>query len=85
MTLFSTRRTFLAAAVAGVAIGSAPAAQAAYYNTYSDIAGTPTAYECTGAQAFAAGSTYLYSVTNRSSDDGRAIIHRVTRAPGRGR
>ncbi|EAP98802.1 hypothetical protein JNB_01500 [Janibacter sp. HTCC2649] len=82
MTLFTTRRTFLGGAVAGVALGAAPAAQAAYYNTYSDIASTPTAYECTGAQAFAAGSTYLYSVKNRTTDDGRAIIYRVNRTTG---
>lgn len=78
----TTRRAFLGAAVSGAAIAAAPRAMAAYYNEYDAIAGTPSAYDCTGAQGFAAGSTYLYSIKNRSSDDGRQLIYRVNRSTG---
>jgi hypothetical protein len=45
------------------------AAQAAYYNTYTDIASTPNTSCCTGAQGFAAGTTYLYSIKNHTNYD----------------
>ncbi len=72
----------LVALVAGLAVLPGSPANAAYYNTYDDIAATPDASGTTGAQAFAAGSTYLYSVKNRTSDDGRAAIYRVDKATG---
>lgn len=72
----------LVALVAGLAVLPGSPAHAAYYNTYDDIAATPDTSGTTGAQAFAAGSTYLYSVKNRTSDDGRAAIYRVDKATG---
>lgn len=60
----------------------AVAAQAAYYNTYADIAGTPDLSCCTGAQGFAAGSTYLYSVKNHTDVDDVAAIYRVNKTTG---
>lgn len=72
----------LVALVAGLAVLPGAPAHAAYYNTYADVTATPDTSGTTGAQAFAAGSTYLYSVKNRSSDDGRAVIYRVNRSTG---
>lgn len=69
-------------AVGLVAVGTTPA-QAAYYNEYSDVAGTPDTGGATGAQGFAAGATYLYSVKTRTAhDDDRSVIYRVNRATG---
>ncbi len=69
--------------VLGFVIVSGPAAQAAtYYNEYTDIASTPDTQGCTGAQGFAAGATYLYSIKNRTSDDGRAAIYRINKSTG---
>src|SRR6185503_10442443 len=53
-----------------------------YYNTYSDIADTPNVNGCTGAQGFAAGSTYLYSIKNRTGSDDLAVIYRVNKTTG---
>lgn len=72
----------LVALVAGLAVLPGAPAHAAYYNTYDDVAATPDTSDTTGAQAFAAGSTYLYSVKNRTSDDGRAVIYRVNKSTG---
>ena len=76
------RRTVLAAAaVLGLVVATGPAAEAAYYNTYSDVGSTPDTQDTTSAQGFAAGSTYLYSVKIRR-DDARAVIYRVNRTTG---
>lgn len=77
-----SRLAVLLALVVGLAVLPGPAAHAAYYNTYADIASTPDTSGTTGAQGFAAGSTYLYSIKNRSSDDGRAVIYRVNKKTG---
>jgi len=58
------------------------AAQAAYYNTYTDIASTPNTSCCTGAQGFAAGATYLYSIKNRTNYDDLSVIYRVNKNNG---
>jgi hypothetical protein len=68
--------------VLGFVVLSGPAAQAAYYNEYTDIASTPDTQGCTGAQGFAAGATYLYSIKNRTSDNGRAAIYRINKSTG---
>lgn len=81
-----TTRTILAAAATavGLVLATSPAASAAYYNTYSDVAGTPdVSGGYTGTQGFAAGSTYLYTVKTRTSkDDDRSVIYRVNRSTG---
>jgi hypothetical protein len=69
-------------AVAMVIAGPAAAAQAAYYNTYTDIAATPDTSCCTGAQGFAAGTTYLYSIKNHTGSDDVAAIYRVNKTTG---
>ncbi|MFC3990999.1 hypothetical protein [Actinoplanes siamensis] len=76
-----------AAVVCGLAaamVTGAPAvaAQAAYYNTYTDIASTPDTSCCTGAQGFAAGSTYLYSIKNHTNYDDTAVIYRINKNTG---
>ncbi|GIF62830.1 hypothetical protein Ais01nite_08650 [Asanoa ishikariensis] len=58
------------------------AAQAAYYNTYTDIASTPDTSCCTGVQGFAAGSTYLYSIKNHTNYDDVSVIYRVHKTTG---
>lgn len=78
---FGRRLTIVAAMVLGFVVLSQPAAQAAYYSTYSDIASTPDTSSCTGAQGFAAGSTYLYSIKVRKAND-RAVIYRVNKSTG---
>lgn len=72
-------RLGLGAAVVGAVVMTAPAGQAAtgYYSTYQDEGNTPNVGEHTGAQAFAAGSTYLYSIKNRTRDNGSAVIYRI--------
>jgi len=76
------RLVIMAPVIAGfVALTESPAL-AAYYNTYSDIAGTPDTNGCTGAQGFAAGATYLYSVKNRTGSDDLAVIYRVNKTTG---
>lgn len=60
---------------------TAPAAHAAYYNEYSDVASTPNVDGATAAQGFAAGATYLYSV-KVSGDDARSVIYRVDKTSG---
>ena len=69
-------------ALAMVAGGPAIAAQAAYYNGYADIAGTPDTSCCTGVQGFAAGATYLYSIKNHTGYDDVAVIYRVDKTTG---
>jgi hypothetical protein len=69
-------------AAAMVIGGPAAAAHAAYYNTYTDIAGTPDTSCCTGAQGFAAGTTYLYSIKNHTGADDIAAIYRVNKTTG---
>lgn len=76
------RRTALVSAlVVGLAVASAPAAQAATVSDYSDVAATPNVEGCTIAQGFAAGPTYLYAIKTRS-DDKRSVIHRVDKNTG---
>jgi hypothetical protein len=58
------------------------AAQAAYYNTYTDIASTPDTSCCTGVQGFAAGATYLYSIKNHTNFDDLSVIYRVNKTTG---
>ncbi|GAA1412064.1 hypothetical protein ACFQZ4_47195 [Catellatospora coxensis] len=57
-------------------------AQAAYFNTYTDIADTPNTSCCTGVQGFAAGSTYLYSIKNHTNVDDVSVIYRVHKTTG---
>ncbi|WP_300678578.1 hypothetical protein [Nocardioides sp.] len=79
----STRITSIAATVAVVLLLASQAANAAYYNTYADVASTPDVSGATSTQGFAAGSTYLYSVKTRSAqDDDRAVIYRVNKDTG---
>ncbi|WP_232343983.1 hypothetical protein [Actinoplanes awajinensis] len=69
-------------ALAMVAGGPAVAAQAAYYNTYTDIALLPNVSCCTGVQGFAAGATYLYSVKNHTNEDDVSVIYRTNKSTG---
>ncbi|WP_436535872.1 hypothetical protein [Actinoplanes sp. HUAS TT8] len=80
--MISRAVTVCALALAMVASGPAVAAQAAYYNTYADIASIPDTACCTGAQGFAAGSTYLYSIKNHTNYDDVAAIYRVNKTTG---
>lgn len=75
------RLVIMAPVIAGVVALTESPALAAYYNTYSDIADTPDTNDCTGAQGFAAGSTYLYSVKIRKAND-LAVIYRVNKTTG---
>lgn len=68
--------------VAMIAGGPPAAAQAAYYNTYTDLAGTPDTSGCTGVQGFAAGTTYLYSIKTNTGSDTLAVIYRVNKTTG---
>ncbi|MEV4619993.1 hypothetical protein AB0J74_14960 [Asanoa sp. NPDC049573] len=70
------------ATVLGFLVLSGSAAQAAYYNTYSDIASIPNTSCCTGAQGFAAGSTYLYSIKNHTNYDDVSVIYRIHKTTG---
>ncbi|MGX7676332.1 hypothetical protein [Plantactinospora sp. DSM 117369] len=79
---FARRLTVLVAMVLSFLVLSGNAAQAAYYNTYTDIASTPNTSCCTGAQGFAAGSTYLYSIKNRTNYDDVSVIYRVHKTTG---
>jgi len=72
----------MAPVIAGVVALTESPALAAYYNTYSDIADTPDTNGCTGAQGFAAGSTYLYSIKNRTGSDDLSVIYRVNKTTG---
>jgi hypothetical protein len=76
------RLTIVVALVLGLLALSVNAAQAAYYNTYSDIASTPDTSCCTGVQGFAAGSTYLYSIKNHTNYDDLSVIYRVHKTTG---
>ena len=79
---FGRRLTILVATVLGFVVLSGTAAQAAYYNTYTDIASTPDTSCCTGVQGFAAGATYLYSIKNHTNYDDIAVIYRVNKTTG---
>ncbi|GHJ48970.1 hypothetical protein Cs7R123_63120 [Catellatospora sp. TT07R-123] len=79
---FGRRLALLVTAVLGLLVGPGQAAQAAYYNTYSDIASLPNTSCCTGVQGFAAGSTYLYSVKNHTNVDDVSAIYRVHKTTG---
>lgn len=76
------RLTILVAVVTSFLMLSGQAAQAAYYNTYTDIASTPDTSCCTGVQGFAAGATYLYSIKNRTNYDDVSVIYRVHKSTG---
>lgn len=76
------RLTTLVAMIIGLVTLPGQAAQAAYYNTYTDIAGTPDTSCCTGVQGFAAGATYLYSVKNHTNVDDVSVIYRVHKTTG---
>ncbi len=76
------RLTALLAGAFGIVVATGPAAQAAYYNTYTTVAGIPDSNSTTAAQGFAAGSTYLYSIKIKS-DDSRAVIYRVDKNTGK--
>ena len=80
-TSLARRLAVLLALVIGIVAGTGPAANAAYYNEYSDVAATPNVSSTTAVQAFAAGSTYLYSVKT-GLDDTRAVIYRVNKSSG---
>lgn len=81
-----TRRAILAVTpVATLAtFGMASPAEGAqtHYNKYTSIGAISTVHDCPSAQAFAAGSTWLYSIKIRSSDDGRAVIYRTNKTTG---
>ncbi|WP_155375271.1 hypothetical protein [Catellatospora vulcania] len=79
---FGRRLTISVAMVLGLLVLSGQPAQAAYYNTYSDIAGTPDTSCCTGVQGFAAGATYLYSIKNHTDHDDVSVIYRVHKTTG---
>jgi hypothetical protein len=79
---FGRRLTALVAMVLGLVVLAGQPAQAAYYNTYSDIASTPDTSCCTGVQGFAAGATYLYSIKTRTNHDDVSVIYRVDKATG---
>ncbi|GIE44296.1 hypothetical protein Alo02nite_71940 [Actinoplanes lobatus] len=68
--------------MAMIASGPVTAAQAAYYNTYTDIAGTPDLDCCGQVQGFAAGATYLYSIKNDNDTNAISAIYRVNKATG---
>jgi hypothetical protein len=76
------RLVIMAPVIAGVVALTESPALADYYNTYSDIADTPDTNGCTGVQGFAAGSTYLYSIKNRTATDDLAVIYRVNKTTG---
>jgi hypothetical protein len=76
------RLTLVVAMVLGLLALPVNAAQAAYYNTYTDIASTPNTSCCTGVQGFAAGSTYLYSIKNHTNYDDVSVIYRVHKTTG---
>ncbi|MEE6305871.1 hypothetical protein V1634_03355 [Plantactinospora veratri] len=79
---FGKRLTVLVTLVLGSLVLSGSPAQAAYYNTYTTIASTPNTSCCTGAQGFAAGSTYLYSIKNRTNYDDTSVIYRIHKTTG---
>lgn len=76
-----SRLATIAAIALTTVVVTAPAAQAAYYNTYSDIADAPDyGAGITGAQGFAAGATYLYSIKTRTSQDHDiSVIYRANK------
>src|SRR5215207_8475782 len=79
---FGRRLTLLVAVNLAFLVASGSAAQAAYYNTYTDIASTPDTSCCTGVQGFAAGATYLYSIKTHTNYDDIAVIYRVNKTTG---
>ncbi|NUT33974.1 MAG: hypothetical protein HOV79_12960 [Hamadaea sp.] len=79
---FGRRLTLVAGLVLSLLALSGQPANAAYFNTYTDIASTPNTSCCTGVQGFAAGATYLYSVKNHTNYDDLAVIYRVNKTTG---
>ncbi|GIE90823.1 hypothetical protein [Actinoplanes regularis] len=76
-------RALMAGGLALAMVAAVPtAAQAAYYNTYTDLAAAPDTSGCTGVQGFAAGTTYLYSVKTNTGSDTVAVIYRVNKTTG---
>jgi hypothetical protein len=76
------RLAIVVAMVLGLLALPLSAAQAAYYNTYTDIASTPNTSCCAGVQGFAAGATYLYSIKNHTNFDDLSVIYRVNKTTG---
>ncbi|MEK3721129.1 hypothetical protein [Paenibacillus sp. FSL H8-0034] len=56
-------------------------ANAAYYDTYTTVATLDNANNCTIAQGFAVGTTYVYSV-KINSDETKAVIYRTKISDG---
>ncbi|WP_290863245.1 hypothetical protein [Hamadaea sp.] len=79
---FGRRLALVAGLVLSLLAFVAQPANAAYYNTYTTIAGLPNTSCCTGVQGFAAGATYLYSVKNHTNYDDLAVIYRVNKNTG---
>lgn len=73
---FSGRFAVLTALVMGFVVFASPAAQAAYYGSYSDVSATPDTQGTTAAQAFATGPNFSYVVKVRKGND-KAVIYRV--------
>lgn len=78
------RLAALAAMVLSSVVVLAPAAQAAYHNSYDTIGLTPnySPCDCTGAQGFAAGVNWLYSIKTNTGVDNRAVIYRTNKDTG---
>ena len=53
-------------------------ANAAYFNTYSDIASLPNSNSCASMQGMAIGKTYIYCI-KRDDNDANCIIYKVAR------
>lgn len=51
-------------------------------SAFTEIAQIPTTAGCTGNQGMAVGDDYLYSVQIKSSDNSRAVIHRIDKKTG---
>lgn len=54
---------------------------AAYYNTYTDVAAIPNANSCGSMQGMAIGKTYIYTI-KRDDNDTNCVIHKVARESG---
>ena len=51
-------------------------------SAFTEIAPIPTTEGCTGNQGMAVGDDYLYSVQIKTSDNSRAVIHRIDKKTG---
>ena len=51
-------------------------------SAFTEIAPIPTTAGCTGNQGMAVGDDYLYSVQIKTSDNSRAVIHRIDKKTG---